>query len=119
VFGACYLARAIGQPSSTDARHDTITDVWHGQAAPPADPARAVGRPTCTADREGDGHPRGRRAAPKPTVRTKKTLWLWGRAKVSPTWSGGGAPTCVAWTASTPPVDQVHPRVDDAVAVQT
>jgi hypothetical protein len=34
VFGACYLARGIGEPSSTDARHDTITDVWHGQAAP-------------------------------------------------------------------------------------
>jgi hypothetical protein len=32
------------------------------RAEPPADPARAVGRPTCTADREGDGHPRGRRA---------------------------------------------------------
>jgi len=60
VFGACDLARAIGQPSSTDAHHDTITMSGTGGAR--ADPTRAVGRPTCTADREGDDHPRGRRA---------------------------------------------------------
>jgi hypothetical protein len=70
-------------------------------ACAPGYPAWAVGRPTCTPEHEGDGHPRGRRAAPKPRVRTKKTLWLW--------WSGRGEPDLErCWRAYLRRLDSEH-----------
>ena len=66
-----------------DARHDTITDAWHGLSPRLIRRGRWAGQPAPptvkgTVIRVDVEHP------PKPTARTKKTLWLW--------WSGQGKP---------------------------
>jgi hypothetical protein len=116
VFGACDLARAIGQPSPSDADYDTITTSgtgarliqhgwWAGQPVPPTAKGTII--------RVDVEHP------PKPTVWTKKTLQLrWSDIKVSPTWNGVG-PNLGRLDIKHNSGRQVHPLVDPAVVVQT